>query len=1027
MLSGDDNFHAHSLPPFANAQNKALSKEIIDAEAKLSLLLSSFEDNAARTETMSAHMKNVQQELQHTQALSDAKGRQIDTEDHFKQLAEREAGRLVLEIKAIDKEILEATEHLSTIQNNIYRGNERIDGIRADLKLEKSELDEWLRVQSEKEEDNMALLKYTKEDDQKIKELSLGIEKLMQEVNKKKAILSAEVTETQVTQIELDKTTEAFKQLHQERQELIQQWEQTIEGMRKKDLEIVDVQAAFEKTKDEIKDQQRVIDDKQRFLDQQNETNAETEKTIGLTERAVSKYRFDQNQANASLIQFQDELEVLRNTLNKTATDLVNKRGEVVNLKDDLHDKTEKLAREKQHTEDMKTRLAMITNKTMTMEQKAQELAEILKQEEMRSKELDRELKVLREQQFKRNQEVFRLKQDEKDKGAEITGGEAALRNLKSKVHRLDQEALKQQAMLYAQEFQIQQLERKLRRAQGERTDEEKEMLMKRIEDLNQQLESSTAKWGLLNAQLKKSQGDVVASHRKLEILQKDKTAVKSSIDELTLHNDSASKQLNQKIQEKENLMVEENILRLELRKLRGFLNARADEVFSLETRQVHLQLALEERTKEIEIHKDMLRLQLKSAEEERYSASAELRDRVSKVERLKRRYEIVMTNFSGTHDGDEEGGAEEHSQAYYVIRAAQHREELQREGDELDAQIRKAEKEIKALENTLKMMNDRNEEYRMNLYKAELSSKDVQHREMLEQQYRHAMERYKSKRAEIQDLQSDLMSSEKHLLTLTSAESSRLQTVSALEAKLASLHRDIAGQEARLQRAQKTVGRAAKDLRKVRGGSATDDAGEEADFKVRQLKETGNIALEHLTKVAEKSPELAARVGELLLENGVQPPSRVVSRVQSRSESRASLFSETGSDGGSSTTSSAGAGGGRRSSGGVRMQSPRASLAMRPTGVQLSGRATPTRLSTTNLNASVTLPTVEATAPGRGSPAGSGPITPGTRTPITGAGRIRGPARPGSASSASSHGNAGGSGPASRRSSAANSVSGGR
>ena len=80
-------------------------------------------------------------------------------------------------------------------------------------------------------------------------------------------------------------------------------------------------------------------------------------------------------------------------------------------------------------------------------------------------------------------------------------------------------------------------------------------------------------------------------------------------------------------------------------------------------------------------MHKDILVSESKAAEEERHKVAVELMYRKTRVRNLRIKYE-GLTQRNKQSSG-EDGG--EHSQAYFVIKAAQEKEELQRYGDELD------------------------------------------------------------------------------------------------------------------------------------------------------------------------------------------------------------------------------------------------------------------------------------------------------------------------------------------------------
>lgn len=231
------------LPPFSDEESKALHREIKLLEQRRDEAAKSARAHKYRIGIINDHLHSVRQEIDHTNSLVAAKKSEVETEGHLLSLAQREIGQSQRDISSLENDIATKQSKIHTCQSSVIVAEEELEKLKTDLNWNQEELEQWATAATKKEEENLALQKYTLADELKIKELTLTIEDLTKISVEKKSMLDNEVTETRSNQTELEKLAERFKNRHDERRQLIKQWKDTIESMNNRD-ESVNVLAA---------------------------------------------------------------------------------------------------------------------------------------------------------------------------------------------------------------------------------------------------------------------------------------------------------------------------------------------------------------------------------------------------------------------------------------------------------------------------------------------------------------------------------------------------------------------------------------------------------------------------------------------------------------------------------------------------------------------------------------------------------------------------------------------------------------
>ncbi|TNN69902.1 Coiled-coil domain-containing protein 39 [Liparis tanakae] len=746
-----------------------------------------LDKNKDKNQLMTECLKNAKQELDNTEALCKAKEKEVELEKHLTALAERELGRLAQEDVKMENDNRSLAERKNILENHIFKAKQKLEEFRNQMNWDQQTMDTFLKESASKEEDTMAIIKYAQQNEPRIKSLTLAIEKKTLEANEKRKALDKELTETLSAQIALDETTENLQQAHLEQQQLIHQLENMRRQTKQRDADMQQCSLLHAQAKQNVKERDGTVTQRKLLLETQKKNNKETERNITMANRQAIKLRQNLNEQEKSCSGLKDELESCKGKLGRANSNVKSVTSDISRMKKDIQENDDKLKQARAYNSALEEKLKVVTQTALSEEERADQMEHLLKDEEHAIKELDVQLLDCREELFRRKEHFQALKTKEKDSVAQVSRSKSTISILDSQLKKMDKD-----------DFQIFSLRGKLARLEGNAQTDETLMRNLEIAELRKALEEKKDRANKFTKTLKESEADVRCLRKETEKFETQNKDLTDKLEGLILLRTINEKELKRLRLRKQDNMVEHNVMKIEVKRMRDLLYNKTGSMLSLEKRKLEMQKAIKDREEEVKVYREMISHQLRISEKERQRLSAELNEKLSKIDTMKTRFEVVMLSMAAPE------GEEEKSQAYYIAKAAQDKEELKQKGDGLDAKIRKMELENRALENTIQLFNNSNSAFRKSLHKVNTSGPEQQEQLKLEEKLRAAEEMLKYKKRQVQELQQDLQDMNSTVESLQQEEKLENDKIEHKHSLIRKLNQEIASQQEKLDRASK-------------------------------------------------------------------------------------------------------------------------------------------------------------------------------------------------------------------------------
>ncbi|XP_035025543.2 coiled-coil domain-containing protein 39 [Hippoglossus stenolepis] len=536
-------------------------------------------------------------------------------------------------------------------------------------------------------------------------------------------------------------------------------------------------------------------------------------------------------------------------------------------MRKDIQDKDKKLKEARAYNTALEEKRKEVTQTALSEEERAAQMDQFLRDEDEAIRELDFQLLDYRHELYRCKDHLKALKTKERDTVAHVARSKAS-RLLTNQLKEQDNVLTRQRGIFTEQDSKIINLDRKLARLQGDSQLDETQAFIMKIAELTKAFEEKKSANTLTNV-LKESEDDIRTLKKEMEKSEAQTRDVTEKIVELNIRCITSEKELKAFRLRKQEEMVELNILKVEVKRIRDLLYNKTGTVLSLERRKLGLQKALKEREDEIKVYREMLSQMLKTSEKERQRLNTELNEKLSKIEKLKDNFETKTLLMAAPEEDVEKW------LVHCIIKASQEKEELKRKGEAVDAKIRKIKQENRALENTNHLFNNSSSAFEKFLKKKSESGPEYQEKLKLEEELGAAEDTFDFKKRHVQELQQDLEDTNSTFESRLQEEQLVNDMMKDQRSLINKQKKEVTSQQDKINRATKECSKLTKQIRSAENTKF--ETLEEMDIKLKEFKDFNKIFDQMLREVVGDKPDLRPVLEENFLQANISFPAASV------------------------------------------------------------------------------------------------------------------------------------------------------